>query len=362
MSNGNSSAPGPGKGPANTLQITGLAAALLLMIAAVFVLLIQLWPHPTPSTAPDAGAASATTRTPTATRDSSAASGTPSDSARDSVALALVDSTAGTQTSSTPRRPPDGAAARTSAPSPTDPCEARVDSLRRAWAQDRKPTPADCVRVFWGRPMLLWDEQRLLILVMLGGALGSLLHALRSLGWYIGNRELVKSWIPRYFFLAFVGAALASVFYVVVRGGFFSPGTSVESTSPFGFLAFAMLVGLFSEQAILKLKDVAESLLSKPKEGRDPAPPQDGTAATPAISSVTSVVDATGAPTGSFKVKGSGFDPQSAVKVNGVPQPFSYVDSGEIVFTPSPPPAAGTLLTVEVINPGGASAQGTLQL
>jgi hypothetical protein len=95
---------------------------------------------------------------------------------------------------------------------------------------------------------------------------------LRSVYWYIGNRNLIKSWLAMYFMMPFAGAALALVFYLLVRGGFFSPQSSFQQTSPFGFAAFAALIGMFSSQAVLKLKDVAEVLLSKPKSGADPKP------------------------------------------------------------------------------------------
>jgi len=65
------------------------------------------------------------------------------------------------------------------------------------------------------------------------------------------------------------------IFYVVVRGGFFSPQTTFEQTSPFGFAALAALVGLFSEQAVLKLKEVAETVLEAPAPGEDSKPQQD---------------------------------------------------------------------------------------
>jgi hypothetical protein len=72
----------------------------------------------------------------------------------------------------------------------------------------------------------------------------------------------------------FAGTALAVVFYLVIRGGFFSPQAGFKETSPFGFAALAAIVGMFSEQAVLKLKEVAETVLAKPKPGED-AKPQD---------------------------------------------------------------------------------------
>jgi hypothetical protein len=111
-----------------------------------------------------------------------------------------------------------------------------------------------------------------MLLVILCGALGTLVHSLRSVYWYLGNRNLVQSWTAMYFMLPFTGAALALVFYLVIRGGFFSPQSGFSQTSPFGFAAFAALIGMFSSQAVLKLKEVAEVLLSKPLGGVDSRP------------------------------------------------------------------------------------------
>jgi hypothetical protein len=117
------------------------------------------------------------------------------------------------------------------------------------------------------------DEERLLILVMTAGALGSLVHALRSAYWYVGNRNLVRSWIPKYLLQPFCGAILAVLFYFIVRGGFFSPRSSSMHTSQYGFCALACLVGLFSEQAVLKLKQVAETVFMTTEQGKDANPP-----------------------------------------------------------------------------------------
>ena len=65
------------------------------------------------------------------------------------------------------------------------------------------------------------------------------------------------------------------IFYVVVRGGFFSPQTTFENTSPFGFAALAALVGLFSEHAVLTLKKVAETVLEPPAPGEDAKPQEE---------------------------------------------------------------------------------------
>jgi len=146
-------------------------------------------------------------------------------------------------------------------------------SLLRFWPSipEGKQTISSSVNfLYW--TFSLSGEMRLIFIVIIAGALGGLVHALRSLYWYIGNREIKRSWIVKYILLPFVGSILSLVFYFVIRGGFFSPGTTIEKTSIFGFAAMAALVGMFSEQAALKLKEVADTLLFKPKPGKDSIP------------------------------------------------------------------------------------------
>ena len=126
--------------------------------------------------------------------------------------------------------------------------------------------------LFWAFPIS--GEARLLLIVAVAGALGALVHALRSFYWYVGNRELVVSWLVRYLLLPFAGAALGLIFYLVIRAGFFSPEATPQQASPYGFAALAGLVGMFSEQAVLKLKELAETLLAKPQQGADAKPQQ----------------------------------------------------------------------------------------
>lgn len=124
--------------------------------------------------------------------------------------------------------------------------------------------------LYW--TMTIAGEIRLFITVALAGSLGSLVHALRSLYWYIGHRVLVRSWVPKYILMPFVGATLSVVFYFVIRGGFFAAGTNVSQTNPYGFIAVGVLIGMFTEQAVLKLKEVAETMLAKPQPGADAKP------------------------------------------------------------------------------------------
>lgn len=147
------------------------------------------------------------------------------------------------------------------------------------------------------------DEVRLLLIVIMTGALGALVHAIRSFYKYVGNQALKYSWIAMYGLLPFAGSLLAVLFYLVIRGGFFSPQSGSQQTSPFGFAAMAGLVGMFSEPAVLKLKDVAEQLFKKAEQGADPLKPADATKQEGAEQNVVPAGEAT--PKGTQKASSS---------------------------------------------------------
>jgi len=213
----------------------------------------------------------------------------------------------------------------------------------------------------WLKPQI-YAETRLLLLVMLAGALGSLMHSLRSLYWYTGNRLMVWSWAAFYFLLPVTGAILAVIFYFVVRGGFFSPQASFEQTSPFGFAALSALVGLFSPQATLKLKEVAETIFTKPGAGTDTkpqgsAPPvkNDGAPTAPQITSLT-LNSGPSAGGSTLSINGTGFTTGVTVKFGGaVATVNSSTETAIEVVTPASASGPGAV-DVEVSNPDGKTA------
>lgn len=107
-------------------------------------------------------------------------------------------------------------------------------------------------------------EKDLFLLVASAGALGSLVHALRSFYRIIGNCELVCSWLAMYI-LPVTGAMLALIFYIAILGGLFSQ--TETPTSTFGFVAISALLGLFSVQTALKLQDIAGTVFTKAGQG-----------------------------------------------------------------------------------------------
>ena len=103
-------------------------------------------------------------------------------------------------------------------------------------------------------------ETDLLLLALLFGALGSFVHVAKSFTSFAGNRTLVGSWLWWYCLQPMVGMALALVFYVVVRGGFFASASGAGAVSPYGIAGTSGLVGMFSKQATDKLNELFSTL------------------------------------------------------------------------------------------------------
>jgi len=110
---------------------------------------------------------------------------------------------------------------------------------------------------FFGWHWQFTDELRFLVMVLLTGALGSSVFALKSFADYLGNEKLSESWFTFYLIQPIEGAGIAFVFYVVVRGGFFSgTSTDLKTVNMFGVCAIAALAGMFSDTAFQKLNEV----------------------------------------------------------------------------------------------------------
>jgi hypothetical protein len=112
-------------------------------------------------------------------------------------------------------------------------------------------------------------ELDLLWLVMLAGCLGTFLHNSQSFSDYVGNRTLKNNWAWWYYLRPFIGAGLAVVFYTALRGGVIAIATGTNARTsdlnPFGVVATAALVGMFSKAATMKLGEVFETLFKSDK-------------------------------------------------------------------------------------------------
>ena len=332
----------PGGSPVMAAGIYSLVGYMLLMTVVIFVALVVLWPPIRPEGKVAAQAALEGIATPTPSPSSPAPTQTPAPTTTPGP-TAPSAAGGGPAQSPTPSPTPGPAA------SPTPDMRGEHDRIFNGRCNDVYGKPREGVsplnipvvrRLGFAvkTPRCVYDEDRLLLIVLFAGALGGMIYALRSLVWYIGNRSLKWSWSALYFLTPFTSAAIALVFYFVIRGGFFSPTSSVTDTSPFGFAALAALIGMFTEQAINKLKSVAETLLTGKEQGKDhvgPAP------------AVTSISPANGPTSGgtSVSIVGDNFRPGVAVTFGGVAATVESVEA-KLVKVTTPPHAAGK---VEVV-------------
>jgi hypothetical protein len=106
-----------------------------------------------------------------------------------------------------------------------------------------------------------------LAVVAISGAIGALIHAGSSFADYVGNRQLVWSWVWWLVFRIPIGVALALVFYLLIRGGLIIPNGSTEpQINPYGIGGLAALVGMFAKQATDTLAEIFDTLFRSEKD------------------------------------------------------------------------------------------------
>ena len=117
-------------------------------------------------------------------------------------------------------------------------------------------------------------DRTLLCLVAIVGALGALIHAMRSFYAFVGNGQLKYCWLPMYILLPCIGSALALIFFLILKGVLSSPpATGATYNTTLGYLAVAGIVGLFTEETIVKIQEVAQTILGKKQDQKDPLDP-----------------------------------------------------------------------------------------
>jgi hypothetical protein len=141
----------------------------------------------------------------------------------------------------------------------------------------------------------------------IGGSLGGSLHALRSLWWYAGHRQLVASWLPMYLLLPFGSALLATVVCLVLGAGFWDSGPATDSVGQ--ILAVAALVGLFSDRAARMLEKVADVVFATKEKGADHQAAESASMLTISVAQTPTAASAAQPLT----IKGAGFTPPVAV-------------------------------------------------
>jgi hypothetical protein len=193
------------------------------------------------------------------------------------------------------------------------------------------------------------SQGKLLLLVVLAGALGGVLHSGRSLFSFVGNRNLRVSWLWMYYLLPLNGAVVGALFFLVMLAGLFS----VQGKTAQSFLltiGVAAIVGMFSQQAVEKLKQISEAILTKLPASADQKPKP---------LTLTAVDPAKGKTDGGETVGliGTGFASGATVSFGEAAVTVVKV-TGERIDAVTPPHAAGKV-DVAVCNPDSGMAKKT---
>jgi IPT/TIG domain len=188
------------------------------------------------------------------------------------------------------------------------------------------------------------SDATLLLLVTLASAVGSFVHIATSFANYAGRNRFETSWVCWYALRCPIGAALATVFYFVVRAGFFSGDAPNSAVNAYGIAAVAGFVGLFSRQATDKLRELFDTLFKT--DGAEEE-------VDPVLGSVTpNPVTVDGDPV-RLTLTGSGFVRLSEVRVDGHALPAASVGPTQItVEVPAADLHGRSFVEVTVLNPG----------
>ncbi len=108
----------------------------------------------------------------------------------------------------------------------------------------------------------LYKERELLLVVLLAGIVGGLIHSATSFTTFAGNRELVRSWLPWFYLRAAVGMLLAAVVYLAIRAEIFGAIDLTKRVGLFRVVFLCAISGLFSKQVTDKLSDLVSSLFA----------------------------------------------------------------------------------------------------
>jgi hypothetical protein len=264
----------------------------------------------------------------------------------------------------TPRATPNGTSIPPAASAPTS--EAGTSPEAESATPTPTPTPTSAVSQalvtnipikFFGRCISTTFDERLIMLVIIAGILGSFVHGSTSLADYIGNDNFNKSWTWFYLLRPAIGMALALVFYFVIRGGFLTTSGGAKDINPYGIAALSGLVGMFSKQATDKLSEVFGTLFrAAPGEG-DEKRKGSLKAEVPTVTGVDPQPVPAGSTNQAITVAGTNFIEGSTVYLNDAAQVTTFVSSNQLTAQIDDALlAAPATLKLKVVNEEGSES------
>ncbi len=244
-------------------------------------------------------------------------------------------------TAITPQRNPSPAAVSNATATPTqEAANAESETTPSpSPSPSPSPTPLEAVAMpinfpFMSQCVMTTFDERLLLLVIVAGMLGSFVHGATSLADYIGNNRFSQRWTWFYLLRPVIGMALALVFYFVIRGGFLTTNVGATDINPYGIAALAGLVGMFSKQATDKLSEVFSTLFRSGEGDQKREQPLN-----PVTKSVLTKIDpaevAVGSQNLTITVTGTGFVQDSIVYLDETAQTTTLENPTQLRVDPA---------------------------
>jgi hypothetical protein len=209
------------------------------------------------------------------------------------------------------------------------------------------------INFFFKKCVMTSFDERLLLLVIVAGILGSFVHGATSLADYIGNDCFNRKWTWFYLLRPVIGMALALVFYFVIRGGFLTTNVGATDINPYGIAALAGLVGMFSKQATDKLSEVFSTLF---KSGSGEGDEKRADPLRPKPTTIAINIDPPEVIAGSeglnITVAGTDFVEGSTIFLNDSPQPTTFESDTQLSAQVAKETVANpSILKLTVVNP-----------
>ncbi len=136
---------------------------------------------------------------------------------------------------------------------------------------DIETVPAiQSVHLFSRLQLIITEEMRLMIIVVIMGALGGCAYSIKAFVYRVGNKKFDTSWTCWYALRPFIGSILAIIFYFAFRAAFFSLSASTGDLNSYGIATLGGIVGLYSWETMKKLEDLFERILPTDREEQEP--------------------------------------------------------------------------------------------
>jgi hypothetical protein len=114
---------------------------------------------------------------------------------------------------------------------------------------------------------LVGPETLLVIVMIISGAMGAAIFSLWAAAKHLSYKHNFDYDRYKYWYMTrpFLGSGLALFFYFLIRGGLLTIGTEIMMMNVVVIAGLSGLVGMFSEQAILKLSEIADATFGSKK-------------------------------------------------------------------------------------------------